>query len=165
MSGGSYGYNYSTVEEEYAGRMYDAEMDALIRDLVPVLKAVEWWQSGDTSDDSYRKAVKKFKTKWLSGDVRMKRLEEIITEQCDNLKTDLMTMIGVEEKDKKEVKSVDYIDEMIAIFEKIKCPKDYKKCPARVAGNDCDNQCVLNEVVDILKDYKELKGGASDSEG
>ena len=35
------------------------------------------------------------------------------------------------------------IDEIIGMMEKITCPKTYKKCPGRVAGNDCDNECLL----------------------
>ena len=100
MSGGSYDYTYYKVEEEYVGRMYDAELDALIKDLVPVLKAVEWWQSGDTCEAAYREKVKAFKDKWLSGDTRQKLLEQIICDKVDDLKYDLLKMIGVVEFDK-----------------------------------------------------------------
>ena len=95
MSGGSYNYMYSTVEDEYVGRMYDAELDALIKDLVPVLKAVEWWQSCDTSEKSYREAVRKFKKKWLSDDVRTERLSEIINGKVEDLREELLKMVGV----------------------------------------------------------------------
>jgi len=95
MSGGSYNYRYCDVEEEYVGNMFDAELDELIKDLVPVLKAVEWWQSCDTGEDSYRKAVRKFKKKWLSGDVRMERLSEIINGKVENLREELLKMIGI----------------------------------------------------------------------
>jgi len=95
MSGGSYNYRYFDVEEEYVGHMYDAELDELIKDLVPVLKAVEWWQSGDTCEDSYRKAVQKFKNKWLSGDLRQERLNEIINGKVNELRAELLKMIGV----------------------------------------------------------------------
>lgn len=91
MSGGSYNYLYNTVEEEYAGRMLDPEMDALIEDLVPVLKAVEWYVSGDTGETAYRAKVQAFKEKWLRGkneDV----VSEIITQKCDDLKERLLTM-------------------------------------------------------------------------
>ena len=52
---------------------------------------------------------------------------------------------------------MDRIDEIIGMMEKITCPKSYKKCPGRVAGNDCDNECLFVEAVDMLKDYKKLK--------
>ena len=100
MSGGSYNYEFSRVEDEYVGRMFDPELDALIRDLVPVLKAVEWWQSSDTCEQTYREKVSAFKKKWLSGDTRQKILEEIICDKVDNLKFDLLKMIGIVEFDK-----------------------------------------------------------------
>ena len=95
MSGGSYNYRYCDVEEEYVGHMFDAELDELIKDLVPVLKAVEWWQSCDTSESDYRKAVRKFKRKWLSDDVRTERLGEIINGKVEALREELLKMIGV----------------------------------------------------------------------
>lgn len=91
MSGGSYNYLYSSVEEEYAGRMLDPEMDALIEDLVPVLRAVEWYVSGDIGETAYRAKVQAFKEKWLRGkneDV----VSDIITQKCDDLKERLLTM-------------------------------------------------------------------------
>ena len=101
MSGGSYNYTYCNVDEEYVGHMYDPELDALIKDLVPVLKAVEWWQSSDTCEKSYRDAVAKFKRKWLGNDkARQERLQQIICDKVDDLKTDLLKMIGIVEYDK-----------------------------------------------------------------
>ena len=41
MSGGSYNYIYSTLEEECAGYMHDAEMNDMINDLCEVLHDLE----------------------------------------------------------------------------------------------------------------------------
>jgi hypothetical protein len=95
MSGGSYNYEYCRVDDEYVGRMYDAELDELIKDLVPVLKAVEWWKSCDTCEETYREEVLKFKKKWLSDDVRTERLSEIINGKVEELREELLKMIGV----------------------------------------------------------------------
>lgn len=65
MSGGSYDYMYSRVEEEYVDRMFDSQLDNMMKDLVDVLHDLEWWQSGDYSEGTYREAVKKFKKKWF----------------------------------------------------------------------------------------------------
>jgi hypothetical protein len=65
MSGGSYNYSYMTVEDQYSNRMHDVELNDLIKDLVPILKAVEWWQSGDHGEEYYRKIVSEFKKKWF----------------------------------------------------------------------------------------------------
>lgn len=65
MSGGSYDYMYSRVEEEYADRMFDSQLNTMMKDLVGLLHDLEWWQSGDYSEETYREAVKKFKKKWF----------------------------------------------------------------------------------------------------
>lgn len=65
MSGGSYNYIYNRVEEECVNRMYDSQLNEMMKDLVEVLHDLEWWQSSDTGEDTYRRAVRKFKKKWF----------------------------------------------------------------------------------------------------
>lgn len=65
MSGGSYDYKYYIIDEYYTGRMFDLELDEMMKDLVKVLHDVEWWQSGDIDEKDYRKTVDKFKKKWF----------------------------------------------------------------------------------------------------
>lgn len=64
MSGGSFNYSY-TFLEEYFGRMEDSQLNEMIRDLQEVLHAVEWYVSADISEESYRKTVTKFKKKMV----------------------------------------------------------------------------------------------------
>jgi hypothetical protein len=49
------------------------------------------------------------------------------------------------------------IDELIDMFSKADCPKQYKNCPLAVVGNDCDNYCPFVEVVDLLNELKEKR--------
>lgn len=65
MSGGSHNYMYSRVEEEYADRMFDSQLNTMIKDLAGLLHDLEWWQSGDYSEETYRESLNKFKKKWL----------------------------------------------------------------------------------------------------
>ena len=65
MSGGAFDYCYSVVETTYKGKMCDKELNALLKDFVKVLYELEWWKSGDTGEEDYKKAVKHFKKKWL----------------------------------------------------------------------------------------------------
>ena len=65
MSGGSYNYQYSQVSNEYEGKMFDEELNEMIKDLVPLLKDLEWWQSDDIGEEKYRKTVQEFKDKWF----------------------------------------------------------------------------------------------------
>lgn len=92
FSGGSYDYKYYVVDEYYNGRMFDAELNELIRDLIPILKSVEWWQSSDTSEEDYREDVAKFKKKWFETP-RRNRLKEIIDNEFETKKQELYKMI------------------------------------------------------------------------
>lgn len=65
MSGGSYSYVYCKVENECVGRMFDRQLDEMMKDLCELLHDLEWWQSCDYSEDTYRESVKKFKKKWF----------------------------------------------------------------------------------------------------
>ena len=65
MSGGSYDYMYSRVEEEYVDRMFDSQLSTMMKDLADLLHDLEWWQSSDTGEDTYRMAVTEFKKKWF----------------------------------------------------------------------------------------------------
>ena len=93
MSGGSYNYICYTLEEECKGAMYDAEMNDLIKDLVKVLHDLEWWQSGDTSEEQYRETLAKFKKKWFHGS-RKARLKGYIDEQIGIVRSELYELIG-----------------------------------------------------------------------
>ena len=73
--------------------MYDAEMDDLIKDLCKVLHDLEWWQSGDYGEESYRKSLAEFKKKWFQGD-RNKRLKGYIDNQIGKVKRSLYQLIG-----------------------------------------------------------------------
>lgn len=65
MSGGSYSYVYCRVENECVGRMFDRQLDEMMKDLVKVLHDLEWWQSCDCDEKRYRESVTKFKKKWF----------------------------------------------------------------------------------------------------
>ena len=69
MSGGSYDYVCYKLSNECEGRMYDIEMNDLVKDLSEVLHDLEWWQSGDYSEDQYRETVSEFKAKWLKNEL------------------------------------------------------------------------------------------------
>lgn len=66
MSGGSFDYMYSKIRDTYQGELDDPELESLLSEFCEVLKALEWWQSGDTTEEDYRKRAKEFKMQWLS---------------------------------------------------------------------------------------------------
>ena len=93
MSGGSYNYIYSRLSEECENRMYDAEMDDLIKDLCEVLHDLEWWQSCDSSEEKYRVTLARFKAKWFKGN-RKERLKGYIDDQIGIVRNQLYALIG-----------------------------------------------------------------------
>lgn len=92
MSGGSYNYLYSQVEDEYVGKMYDRELDDMMKDLVKLVHDLEWWQSDDYGEKIYRDTVAKFKAKWFNGD-RNKRLTKYVDDAVEELSKQLYEMI------------------------------------------------------------------------
>ena len=65
MSGGSYNYMYIQIKDEYDNRMYDKQLDEMMKDLCDLLHDLEWWMSCDYSEKTYRESVNKFKKKWF----------------------------------------------------------------------------------------------------
>ena len=65
MSGGHYNYMYCRIEDEYVDRMYDSQLNEMMKDLCKLLHDLEWWQSCDTGEDTYRRTVTEFKKKWF----------------------------------------------------------------------------------------------------
>jgi DNA polymerase sigma len=64
MSGGHFDYMYHNLDI-YHNEMEDKELNKLLIDFQKLLYELEWYKSGDTSKDDYKKYVKKFKGKWL----------------------------------------------------------------------------------------------------
>lgn len=93
MSGGSYNYICYTLSNSCEGQMYDIEMDDLIKDLCEVLHDLEWWQSGDISEEGYRSTLTQFKKKWFQ-DSREERLKKYIDEQIGNTRKQLCELIN-----------------------------------------------------------------------
>lgn len=93
MSGGSHNYIYYRIEEELCGRMKDRELDDLVSDIAKLAHDLEWWDSGDTSEETYRESVRKFKVKWCKA-YREARLKRYIDEALEDLKKELHALIG-----------------------------------------------------------------------
>jgi len=94
MSGGALDYAYSRLEMDVAGKMYDPEMEDLLRDFTKVLHDLEWWLSADIAEDDYRKTLNHFKKKWLRGNP-VDRLKPLIEERTEQVKKELIDMLGV----------------------------------------------------------------------
>lgn len=110
MSGGYFDdkmYNFSaiTLSETLEGEWRDEELNELISDLFVngtfavrdyggLLQTLDFWLSGDVSEEDYREAVAGFKKKWF-GRTPKKRAEfyqDILQKRCDELKRELAAM-------------------------------------------------------------------------
>ena len=96
MSGGSHGYIYSQIDSELCGQMHDPELNDLMEDIAELAHALEWYDSGDTCRETYDKTVADFKVKWFKGD-RPNRLRHYIDDAIDDLRDELIRMIGVDD--------------------------------------------------------------------
>ncbi len=96
MSGGSHNYICFRIEEDLVGKMHDRELNDLMADVARLAHAVEWMDSGDTCEETYRKEVSAFKEKWFA-DSRDERLKSYVDDAITKLKTELYDMIGAEE--------------------------------------------------------------------
>lgn len=96
MSGGSYSYIYYTLENECEGRMQDEELNEMLKDFCKVLHDLEWWQSSDSSEATYRKTVKAFKEKWF-GKTEEERIETAIEKATVEFEKRLRNTFGLKE--------------------------------------------------------------------
>lgn len=162
MSGGSYDYIYCRLKEECDGRMYDAEMDDMIRDLAEVLHDLEWWQSADSSEDEYRATLTRFKAKWFK-DNREERLKGYIDNQISIVRNQLYALIG-EPTDPKSEWEHDheilkaYSDGANGVLEEIRAEIEMYEADCRLQGgtDECEkcNSNVFGSIYRIIDKYK-----------
>lgn len=95
MSGGSHNYICYQIEENLVGQMEDRELNDLMKDIVTLAHDLEWYHSADISRNGYRESVRKFKDKWFK-QRREERLKKYIEESIQEIKEELLNMIGGE---------------------------------------------------------------------
>lgn len=98
MSGGSHGYIYSQIQNELCGQMYDIELNDLMNDIANLAHDLEWYDSSDISEESYKKTVAEFKRKWFKAE-RDDRLKVYIDKAMDKLRSEMYLLIGTERKE------------------------------------------------------------------
>jgi len=88
MSGGSYDYTCFKIEQEYVGRMFDDELNDMMKDLYQVLHDLEWWQSNDIGEEAYRQTVEEFKSRWFGN--RNEFLRQRLIRHLEKVKKDIL---------------------------------------------------------------------------
>lgn len=97
MSGGHFDYLYYRIEETYADQMEDPELNEMIVDLCELLHDLEWWQSADYGEDTYRETVKKFKKKWF-GQTDEERLSKLSNKVIKDFEKTIKDTFGIKEQ-------------------------------------------------------------------
>ncbi len=85
MSGGYFNYIDSQLKSEIFGWsdtfhnvLNDRELSELVWDMLDLLHDYDWYVSGDTGKDSWQRARKEFKDKWLNA-----KREDIVKHTID----------------------------------------------------------------------------------
>lgn len=86
-------HKISVMQARKADPLEDKELSELVFDVFCLLHSYDWYNSADTSEDTYRADVKAFKDKWLkrSGQQRIKdEIKKALAETRINLYRDLL---------------------------------------------------------------------------
>lgn len=99
MSGGMFNYRDSELKYEIFGWrdkpvnvFEDREISELVWDVLDLIHAFDWYESGDTSEETYLKHKAEFKKKWFSN--REMRVREIIDTAISETKEELYKTFG-----------------------------------------------------------------------
>lgn len=102
MSGGRFNYIDSQLKSEIFGWsdkprnvFSDKEISQLVWDVLDLIHEYDWYKSGDTCEEDYLDAKKKFKYKWLKNDVE--RCKRIVDETIAECKEELYKTYGISE--------------------------------------------------------------------
>lgn len=72
----------------------DVEISELIFDVFCLIHSYDWYASGDTGEDDYRKDVDYFKRKWF-GKTARQRAEKVAVDAIEEFKEDIKKIFGV----------------------------------------------------------------------
>lgn len=78
---GDRGFEQSKIARR-ADPLDDIVMSELVFDVFCVLHSYDWYQSGDTCEETYRKDVQRFKDKWLK-QIPDEQIREIIDDELN----------------------------------------------------------------------------------
>lgn len=108
MSGGTFNYLDSQLKEEIFGWSYDndnwngrnifedREISEIVFDVLGLIHEYDWYNSGDTSEEKYLEAKKKFKDKWLKNP--RVRVQRVIDSAIEDLRKEMYKTYGIENK-------------------------------------------------------------------
>ena len=99
MSGGKFGYYNQYLKAEmfvYSdipnNVMEDDEISELVWDVLELIRVFDYYSCSDTDRDTYIERKNEFKKKWFGN--RSERLEKIVDRKIEELKGEIVEMIG-----------------------------------------------------------------------
>ena len=79
----------------------DLVISELVYDVFCLLHSFDWYESGDTCEDTYREDVMRFKDKWLTTQPSA-RVKEIVDDEIIRLREELYTAFNIQGGDTDE---------------------------------------------------------------
>ena len=105
MSGGHFNYENNTLMDRiftlsWTGKrdphddpFHDIEISDLVYDVFGLIHALDYYESADYGEGTYRKCLTEFKDKWFEKGARQKRLLKYIDDAFAAAKADLVAMV------------------------------------------------------------------------
>lgn len=90
---GEHGFKHSNVARRI-NPLKDRIISELVFDVFCLLHSFDWYESGDTCEETYREDVKRFKEKWLKP-FSEDRAKEIIEDEISRLREDLYDTFNI----------------------------------------------------------------------
>ena len=72
---------------------HDLEISDLVYDVFGLIHDLDYYESGDYGEGSYRKCLTEFKDKWFAKNGRQKRMAKYIDDSISALRADLIAMV------------------------------------------------------------------------
>lgn len=93
---GEYEYDDSIKEARKRNPMEDKQISELVFDVLCLIYSADWYRSGDTGEETYRKDVEFFKNKWLKAEYE-NLVKEEIDKNIEETRNELYTEFGIKE--------------------------------------------------------------------
>ena len=93
---GEYEYDANIKEARRMNPMEDKQISELVFDVLCLIYSADWYRSGDTGEDTYRKDVEFFKNKWLKAEYE-NLVKEAIDKNIEEARNELYTEFGIKE--------------------------------------------------------------------
>lgn len=93
---GEHGFKQSKLARRL-NPLEDLVISELVFDVFCLLHSFDWYKSGDTCEETYRKDVKRFKEKWLKS-LSKSYIKEIVNDETSRLRDELYEAFNIDDE-------------------------------------------------------------------